>query len=344
MQKHPSSSYARILFRHLRLTADNCATYFADTDVTFDDLMTLDDTIPAAALNQIYSNALALSAQQDLGLAVGAQLRLSSHGPLGVATFTGPDLRTGLILLAKYGQTRSEFFNISIEQTMQGASVRFSEIFDQPDLRVFVTESVLCGLFSAVSFFTGPEGFTGAVNFAYPKPAYWQKYRYHFGDNIRFDQKLTEVIFPEAMLALPSPTADKEMHRNAVEQCKRQLREIKSGQAPPLGQTTEATVMGLMSENPGKIWSLNEVADRLHISGRTLIRRLAAEGTKFQTIRDDVAKEQAAHYLADAALSVESVGYLMGFSDVSSFRRSFKRWFGETPSQYSRRLGVERAD
>ena len=99
MQKHPSSSYARILFRHLRLTADNCAAYFADTDVTFDDLMTLDDTIPAAALNQIYRNALALSAQQDLGLAVGAQLRLSSHGPLGVATFTGPDLRTGLALV-----------------------------------------------------------------------------------------------------------------------------------------------------------------------------------------------------------------------------------------------------
>ena len=81
-------------------------------------------------------------------------------------------------------------------------------------------------------------------------------------------------------------------------------------------------------------WS---VAQKLNMSGRTLIRRLDAEGTKFQTVRDTLAKEQAVAYLADANLSVESIGYLMGFSDASSFRRSFKRWFGETPSQYRAR-------
>ncbi|MDG1702670.1 MAG: helix-turn-helix domain-containing protein [Pseudomonadales bacterium] len=40
------------------------------------------------------------------------------------------------------------------------------------------------------------------------------------------------------------------------------------------------------------------------------------------------------NYLTEASLSVESIGHLMGFSDTSSFRRSFKRWFGETPAQY----------
>ena len=70
------------------------------------------------------------------------------------------------------------------------------------------------------------------------------------------------------------------------------------------------------------------------MSSRTLIRKLALEGTKFQIIRDEQAKKQAANYLTDASLSVESIGHLLGFSDASSFRRSFKRWFGETPSQY----------
>jgi AraC-like DNA-binding protein len=79
---------------------------------------------------------------------------------------------------------------------------------------------------------------------------------------------------------------------------------------------------------------LGEVADTLHISSRTLIRKLDAEGTKFQVVRDEVAKKQAVHYLSDTRLTVETVAHLMGFSDVSSFRRSFKRWFGKTPSQY----------
>lgn len=74
------------------------------------------------------------------------------------------------------------------------------------------------------------------------------------------------------------------------------------------------------------------------MSPRTVIRKLESEGTKFQAVRDEVAKQQAANYLSDASLSVESVGHLMGFSDVSSFRRSFKRWFGETPLQYIERV------
>ncbi|MDB4543054.1 helix-turn-helix domain-containing protein, partial [bacterium] len=73
----------------------------------------------------------------------------------------------------------------------------------------------------------------------------------------------------------------------------------------------------------------------------TLIRKLESEGTKFQRVRDEMAQKQVANYLTDASLSVESIGHLMGFSDVSSFRRSFKRWFGETPSQYiARTRGV----
>ena len=76
------------------------------------------------------------------------------------------------------------------------------------------------------------------------------------------------------------------------------------------------------------------MAEKLHVSPRTLIRKLESEGTRFQVLRDEMAKKQVLNYLGDANLSVESVGHLMGFSDVSSFRRSFKRWFGETPSQY----------
>ena len=116
--------------------------------------------------------------------------------------------------------------------------------------------------------------------------------------------------------------------------CERQLKEITAGEALSHELSTEERVSTLITENPGRIWTLAEVSEKLSISPRTLIRKLESEGTRFQSVRDDVAKQQVANYLSDANLSVESIGHLMGFSDVSSFRRSFKRWFGETPSQY----------
>ena len=133
---------------------------------------------------------------------------------------------------------------------------------------------------------------------------------------------------------MPSPAADPALHREAVAMCERQLEEIRSGNGAHHVLSTKETVSKLIMANPGKIWTLNEVATRLSMSPRTLIRKLETEGMKFQAIRDELAKKQAANYLADASLSVESIGHLMGFSDVSSFRRSFKRWFGVTPSQY----------
>lgn len=343
-QKHPSSSYARILFRHLRLKGESSQKYFAGTKVTYTELMTLDGSIARDDLAQIYRNALAISKCEDLGLSVGTQLHLSAHGPLGVATFTGPDLRTGMGLLAKYSHTRTDSFNVSISEHPQGMKVRFAENLDLGDLREFMTEAVLIGLFSAINFFIGAGQFKGQVSFSYHKPSYGDKYHDYFGDNIKFDQPATEIIIPESNLSVPSPTADSDMHQRSVEILERNLKAIRAGEtieaAGPENSdlSTKEVVVKLVTENPGRIWTLKDVSAKLHMSPRTVIRKLASEGTKFQVVRDEVAKQQAATYLSDASLSVESVGYLMGFSDVSSFRRSFKRWFGETPSQYIARV------
>ncbi len=337
-QRYPSSSYVRILFRHLRLNEENNQAFFEGTNVSYEQLMTLDGTIRQDDMIQICRNALAISGREDLGLSVGPQLHLSAHGPLGVATFSGPDLRTGLDLLAKYGQTRTEFFDIAVSEHPRGMTVSYTENFDLDDIRVFATECVVIGLFSAINFFVGVDQFEGQVGFAYLKPDYWQKYYDHFGENIKFNQRATEIVLPESILSLPSPAADPFMHQEAVTICERQLNQIKAGEAGKTVLSTEEAVSKLIIENPGRIWTLSHVAAKLNVSPRTLIRKLELEGTKFQVVRDKLAKKQVANYLTDGNLSVESVGHLMGFSDVSSFRRSFKRWFGETPSQYIARI------
>ena len=255
-----------------------------------------------------------------------------------MATFSGPDLRAGLTLLAKYGRTRTEFFDITLSAHPKGLKVHFAETSDSADVREFVTESVLSGLLAAITLFVGPGEFNGPVHFTYPKPSYWFKYRDYFGGNIIFDQPATEVIVAESMLSMPSPVADPILHQESVALCEQQLNAIVSGAASDTSVGAADAVSQLIRENPGRLWSLNEVAKQLHMSPRTLMRKLDCDGTKFQAVRDNVSKEQAADYLKDPSLSVESVGHLMGFSDTSSFRRSFKRWFGETPSQYTARI------
>ena len=151
--KYPSSSYARILFRHLRLTEKNCAAYFAGTDVSYDELMTLDGTISIDDMTRLFRNALVISGRDDLGLSLGPQLQLGTHGPVGVAALSAPDLRAALMLFAKYSQTRAGFFTVSVSNHSDGVKFSFTETFDLDDVRAFIMELTLMWLFSSIMFF-----------------------------------------------------------------------------------------------------------------------------------------------------------------------------------------------
>ena len=198
--------------------------------MSYDESMSLDGTISSDDLSQMYRNALAISDTEDIGLSVGLQLHLSTWS-LGSSDYSCPDLRTALNLLATYGQTRTEIFDISLHEHPEGLKVSFAETQDLDDLRVFVTESVLSGLFSAIDFFVGSGQFNGECFFAYPEPSYGSAYRDHFGDRLTFDHSATEIIIPESFLSAPSIVADPVLHQQAVAICERQLQEIRAGVA-----------------------------------------------------------------------------------------------------------------
>jgi len=76
------------------------------------------------------------------------------------------------------------------------------------------------------------------------------------------------------------------------------------------------------------------VARSLATSVRSLQRRLAVAGTTYQELLDLTRREAAERYLADRALSVSEVGYLLGYSEPAAFHRAFKRWHGRTPQEF----------
>ncbi|MCY1450977.1 HTH-type transcriptional regulator VirS [compost metagenome] len=80
------------------------------------------------------------------------------------------------------------------------------------------------------------------------------------------------------------------------------------------------------------------VASSMHLSQRTLQRRLQEEGVSFQQLLDDTRRELAEQYLAQPNLTLLEIAYLLGFADPSNFFRAFRRWFDSTPGEYRARL------
>ncbi|MBB6734530.1 helix-turn-helix transcriptional regulator [Cohnella zeiphila] len=82
------------------------------------------------------------------------------------------------------------------------------------------------------------------------------------------------------------------------------------------------------------------VASELGLSDRTLQRRLTEDGTTFKSLLARARHERACEYLADPAIDIKEVAFLVGYEDQSSFYRAFRQWEGETPSNWRSEQGM----
>lgn len=80
--------------------------------------------------------------------------------------------------------------------------------------------------------------------------------------------------------------------------------------------------------------SIEHIAADLHLTKRTLQRRLQGQNTNFAQLRDDVRFHHAIKYLINENLSVDLVSQALDFSDRTSFTNAFKRWTGLSPSTF----------
>jgi AraC-like DNA-binding protein len=74
------------------------------------------------------------------------------------------------------------------------------------------------------------------------------------------------------------------------------------------------------------------------MSVRTMRRALAAEGTSYRALLEQLRREAAARHLSDGR-SVAEVAFLLGFKEVSAFHHAFRAWTGTTPLQFRRQRG-----
>ena len=84
---------------------------------------------------------------------------------------------------------------------------------------------------------------------------------------------------------------------------------------------------------------LGQYTNALHFSVRTLARKLQAEGTSFQAIKDELRRDVAIQLLTQSRLAVAQIGLRVGFEDATCFQRAFRQWTGSAPGAYRKGQG-----
>jgi AraC-like DNA-binding protein len=130
-------------------------------------------------------------------------------------------------------------------------------------------------------------------------------------------------------LAEPVRSKNSKLREYFEKQCQRS-RQASASDLPLTARVREK----LAATMDGGVPSMTHISRALGTSPRSLHRRLADEGSRFNELVDEVRRQFAERYLARPRLAVSEVAYLVGFNDPSAFFKAFRRWTGVSPSEY----------
>jgi len=323
-----SATYLRLAARELGIDKINAPAFLKGTQLTYEKLHGLDEKISFQELLTIIENALTLCAEPALGLVLGEKLRVTTHGSLGVVLMSSPDVLTMLKEFVRYAAVTVQFLKVTLTKNNQ---FYILEIVDLPPSIPFhanISELVLTSVQSVIEDAIGKKITNGQFNFIHEKPEYANKYQEILHSPCQFSKKHYQYCIPINIGNTSSIFSNEHLLRHAKNLCDEQLTEL------TISNTLESDIKTLLYKNVGRIWTIDDVAMAMNTSKRTIARKLKNDDCTYKSILDSVHKDVATSYLMRDNLSVDRIGFLIGYSDSSNFRRSFKRWFGMTPTQY----------
>ncbi|MGQ0529644.1 MAG: AraC family transcriptional regulator [Panacagrimonas sp.] len=279
------------------------------------------------------------SGRSDLGFELGRMLKLSSHDILGYAMLSAPSVDQALRLVSRYFSLITPTYSLRYRRAEQ-----FAEVIVQPLLplsaraREIHLEAIAVAFYEHVRVLLSGTPPACSLHLSYEAPPHAVRYQelsaavVHFGEHGLTGAR---IVLDNAVVMRPLAMADDHALRMAKSRCAQLLNHVTEG-----ARLSDWVRMMLGQAADGQP-KLEELAQILNLSPRTLERRLSVEGHRFRDLARHARYDRACALLAAGRLSVTQIAYQLGYTDVANFTRAFRRESGMAPSAY--RAQVPRA-
>jgi len=197
----------------------------------------------------------------------------------------------------------------------------------EPAARRFADEAMLVMLHGLLCWLAGRRVAIRALRLAWRRPPHASEYRRMFGPAARFDAAATALEFDAALLAT--------RHAATAASLREFLRDApQSVFLKQVGGSRWAQRLRTRLRRGGDWPAADAVALEWGVSVATLRRKLAAEGTGWQQVVDELRRDLAVRLLNDGRHSIEHVAVSLGYVDARSLHRAFRKWTGAAPGAF----------
>jgi len=262
-----------------------------------------------------------------IGLKLGTEERVERYDPVKLAALSARSFRNAVERSARYKQLTCPE-EIRLVERGTECAVQFLWLLaheQEPPLLVDVCFAWIVGL--------GQRGTGRPIR---PKRIEFQRaskhrdiYEAHFHCPVKFKAAQNAIIFSKSDIELPFVTYNADLLATVAPQLEAELSE-QLAQKNLKEQAKGILKQLLAGQRPG----IQDLARELHLSTRTLQRRLTEQGITFQHVLDEARRELAHHYLLHSSRELNETAYLLGYEDANSFFRAFHQWEGISPGHW----------
>jgi AraC-like DNA-binding protein len=291
-----------------------------------------DAVIRSTTAGRVLEVAAAERACPDLGLRLAAQQDLAVLGPLAIAIENSPTFGDALDCATRFLFVHSPALTVVQAPDPERRPGVVGLVFRSADPEPLPPQVVDLGLgllHRIIVFLHGGRYGLRSVHLPHGPLAPVARYTGFFGADVRFDRPDAVLRIPEHLKAAPVPGGDEVLRDLAVEYIRSNF--------PAPEQTVTARVQLLVTRSLGSSpVDIGAVARLLQTHPRTLQRRLAAEGTTFETVLDGVRRAAAHRLITQTDVPLSQVTAMVGLAEQSALTRAVRRWYGVTPRDLRR--------
>ena len=268
-----------------------------------------------------------VSPDPAIGLQLGTETKTERFHPVSLAALSTENFGTAIKQMARFKQLACP------EEILQAKddeewSIQFRWLVaDEVEPPVLI-ECAFAWVLSIGRHDTGTRISPVRLEFVQPR-AHVKAIERHFGCPVVCGATRNAVVFRVTDVERPFVTRNAELLGMLAPQFEEELKQENSDE-----NFIERVRLAIQQKLTGQRPTIDDIADALHISIRTLQRRLQDEGFSFQRVLEDARHQLARHYLNNSVLELNEAAYLLGYEDSNLSVRAFRTWEGIPPARW----------
>ena len=272
------------------------------------------------AIGEVYTNPA-------IGLLLGTETKTERFQAMGLAALSTENFGAAVNQMARYKRlTCPEEILEQVDDEEWGIQFRWL-LAEEGEPHVLI-ECCFAWVLSIGRHGTGTRISPLRVEFTQSR-AHLKAIERHFGCPVVCPAPHNAIVFRASDAQRPFVTRNAELLAMLAPQYEAELKEQTADE-----DFAERVRGAIQQKLTGRRPTIDDIADALHISSRTLQRRLQDAGSSFQRVLEEARRRLARYYLNNSVLELSEAAYLLGYEDANSFVRAFRTWEGVPPARW----------